>query len=114
MLSTIGPITRSARDLDLVSRMIMESSPWLVDPDCLPILYRPFDLPIRLSFACFTGDAVHKPNPTIAQGLQRVREALEALGHEVIEWTYPEPDKVKELIPDILRADGGAEGRIAI
>ncbi|KAG7528080.1 hypothetical protein FFLO_06433 [Filobasidium floriforme] len=104
--STIGPLARSARDLDLVFRTIIDASPWKHDPVCLPIEYTPVVLTRKISFAWSMGDSVLSPSPPVARAMNRVRRALENLGHEVVEWTYPEPRELETLFDELVHIAG--------
>lgn len=110
--STIGPLARSARDLDLLFRTIIDASPWKLDPVCLPIAYKPVVLSRKISFAWSMGDSVLSPSPPVARAMKRVRRALENLGHEVVEWTYPEPRELETLFDELVHiaGDRGAGG----
>jgi hypothetical protein len=114
--STIGPLARSARDLDLVFRTIIDASPWKHDPVCLPIVYKPVVLPSKMSFAWSMGDFVLSPSPPVARAMNRVRRALENFGHEIVEWTYPEPRELETLFDELVHiaGDRGAGGWSAL
>jgi hypothetical protein len=48
--------------------------------------------------------------------MNRVRRALEILGHEVVEWTYPEPRELETLFDELVHiaGDRGEGGRLAL
>jgi amidase len=103
-------MARSARDLELLFRVIVDGSPWSMDPNCLALPYRTPTLAIKLSFAWSLGDSTLSPCPRVTLAMVRVREALERLGHEVINWTYDSPETVEDLMLSFWRADQGSEG----
>jgi hypothetical protein len=62
------------------------------------------------------GDSVLSPSPPVARAMNRVRRALEILGHEVVEWTYPEPRELETLFDELVHiaGDRGEGGRSAL
>jgi Asp-tRNA(Asn)/Glu-tRNA(Gln) amidotransferase A subunit family amidase len=73
-----------------------------------------------MSFAWSMGDSVLSPSPPVVRAMNRVRRALENLGHEVVEWTYPEPRELETLFDDELvhiagdRGEGGQSALTAL
>ncbi|KAJ6145433.1 hypothetical protein N7470_009328 [Penicillium chermesinum] len=49
--NTVGPMARSVRDIQLWSKTVIKSEPWMTsDPDCLPIPWRELRIPDKLCF----------------------------------------------------------------
>merc|ERR1711967_126303 len=49
--SVHGPMARSIADLKLFAQSVVEAGPWLKDPKCIEIPWRPVVLPERLKIA---------------------------------------------------------------
>lgn len=91
IIGVLGPLARSARDLLLFCKTMLDAQPWLFEP---PLLEMPWketvangsELPSKLSFGFIWDDGVVAPHPPIIQALQKVKHVLIAAGHEVIDW----------------------------
>lgn len=82
---------------------------WLRDPKALPIPWRPISLPTKLSFALSIGDDRVTPHPPYVRAMKALRHRLEEAGHEVIDWTMPDSERVNDLIVSLFTADGGQD-----
>lgn len=103
IVGVVGPITRSARDLELFCKVMLQYEAWLLESAVLEMPWKEDvaqgkGLPPRLSFAILWDDQVVRPHPPIVQELQRTKEALVAAGHEVIDWVPLEHMEGWELI----------------
>lgn len=91
IVGCVGPLARSARDLELFCRVMLDAKPWLVEP---PLLEMPWNsavakgegLPQKLSIAILWDDGVVTPDFPITQALMKYKYALIAAGHDVIDW----------------------------
>jgi amidase len=114
IVGCVGPLARSARDLELFCRVMLDAKPWLVEP---PLLEMPWNkdvakgkgLPPKLSIAILWDDGVVPPHPPIVSALERYRDALIAAGHEVIDWQPLNHQEGWDLIVKLYLLDGGAE-----
>ena len=91
IVGVLGPIARSARDLSLFCKVMLDARPWLVEPPLLEMPWKTevadgLELPPKLSFAFVWDDGVVAPHPPVVQALSRVKRALIGAGHEVIDW----------------------------
>ncbi|KAH7101381.1 amidase [Auriculariales sp. MPI-PUGE-AT-0066] len=112
IIGSVGPLARSARDLDLFCRVMSHYTPWRVEHQVLPIPWKnpaEVQLPSRLTFAILWDDGVVYPHPPISDALQKVKTALQCLGHEVIDWVPSENQAAWDLISKLYLLDGGAE-----
>jgi amidase len=116
IVGSLGPLTRSARDLALFCKTMLDAEPWFLEPQILEIPWRQTlvdgkDATRRLSFAILWDDGVVAPHPPILAALQKTQDALLKAGHDVIDWKPPTRDHLAawELITKLYFPDGGAE-----
>jgi len=86
VVSVNGPMSKSLEDIQLFSKSVIESEPWLVDPKCLPIPWRVVEPPKKLKIAVVRHDGLVMPTPPVKRALEVTVEKLRAAGHEVVEW----------------------------
>ncbi|KZT27702.1 amidase [Neolentinus lepideus HHB14362 ss-1] len=116
IIGVLGPLARSARDLSLFCRTMLQYEPWLIEPPLLEIPWKQSivdgqSIPKRLCFAILWDDGVVTPHPPILDALQRTKRALLAAGHEVIDWIPMEHQAAWDLIVKLYFLDGGEEYR---
>ncbi|GEQ68835.1 hypothetical protein JCM33374_g2504 [Metschnikowia sp. JCM 33374] len=93
----LGPLARSADDLDLFMSASISKEPWKTDAEVLPIPWREAAEPDAktLKIAVIYDDGYVKPTPPIIRGLKTAAKKLSDAGVSVIEW---ENINVKEII----------------
>jgi len=114
IVGCVGPLARSARDLELFCRVMLNAKPWLVEP---PLLEIPWNkdvakgkgLPPKLSIAILWDDGVVAPHPPIVAALEHYKDALISAGHDVIDWQPLNHKEGWDLIVKLYLLDGGAE-----
>jgi len=114
IVGCVGPLARSARDLGLFCKVMLDAEPWLVEP---PLLEMPWNdavakgdgLPQKLSIAILWDDGVVAPHPPIVSALKTYKDALVAAGHDVIDWQPLNHKEGWDLIVKLYLLDGGAE-----
>lgn len=120
VLSVVGPLATTPDALKLLMQALLSKKPWLHDPMVLEIPWRTeseaeitdaiqrFSRP--LSFGVIRDDGCCHPQPPVARAIDMVVKALEAQGHNVIDWK-PTPDhgKVAEITYKCWGFDGGAD-----
>ncbi|KAF9245810.1 amidase signature domain-containing protein [Melanogaster broomeanus] len=114
IVGCVGPLARSARDLELFCRVTLDAEPWLSEP---PLLEMPWKgdvalgqgLPEKLAIAILYDDGVVAPHPPITQALRKYEAALRNAGHEVIVWEPLDHHKGWDLMMGLYFLDGGAE-----
>lgn len=94
---TIGPLARSADDLSLFMKTVVDRKPWEKDPLVLPIPWKDVTAPEpkSLKIAICYDDGVVKPTPPILRALKIAKTKLEAAGVTVVEW---KPVDVQKLV----------------
>ncbi|KIJ22062.1 amidase [Paxillus involutus ATCC 200175] len=112
IIGCVGPLAKSARDLELFCRVMLDAEPWLSEP---PLLEMPWKadvaqgLPEKLAIAILYDDGVVAPHPPIIQALKRYEARLRKAGHEIILWEPLDHQKGWDLIMKLYFLDGGAE-----
>ena len=87
----LGPIARSARDLSLFCRVMLQYEPWLIEPPLLEVPWKQDvvegkGIPSKLSFAILWTDGIRSPDSPITDALKKCKDLLLEAGHEVIDW----------------------------
>ncbi|GIJ90666.1 hypothetical protein Asppvi_009627 [Aspergillus pseudoviridinutans] len=106
-----GPMARSMATIEYFMQSLLDSSPWDMDPGCIPIPWRKelAALPDRkLKLGVVFDDGVVKPQPPITRALREVVTKLAAAGHEVIEWSTALHTPGTNLWKKAILADGGS------
>eukprot|EP01117_Protostelium_nocturnum_P011702 TRINITY_DN4258_c0_g1_i1.p1 TRINITY_DN4258_c0_g1~~TRINITY_DN4258_c0_g1_i1.p1 ORF type:complete len:371 (-),score=119.00 TRINITY_DN4258_c0_g1_i1:53-1165(-) len=103
-----GPMARSVKDLQFVSKLILEKDLTVYDPESLPIKWREVELPKKLRFGYYVDDRVVKASPASARSVHETVAALRAQGHECFEFEMGDKAiRGLEIFFNILGADGG-------
>ncbi|KAM0238362.1 hypothetical protein ACHAP5_008707 [Fusarium lateritium] len=105
--SVNGPLARTLQDLHLYSKAVIDAQPWFLDPKCLPIPWRPVQLPEKLKIAFMSHDGMVRPTPPVTRALQIAREKLEKAGHTIVDWDPVDQKEGVELLGRMFLADGG-------
>lgn len=107
--SVIGPMSTSIGGLRIMIKAVLSQQPWLHDPLALEIPWREEDhiSGQKLSFGILRQDTEVKPHPAISRAVDLVVAAIEALGHEVVEWKPPRHAELYEMRDVISTFDGG-------
>ncbi|RMZ85580.1 hypothetical protein DV737_g626, partial [Chaetothyriales sp. CBS 132003] len=107
ILAVNGPMSTSLRSLQLYSEALLgeKSAPWLYDHKCLPIPWRknviqPQGRKLRFGLISDHDSMVHG-HPPVERALALTRKALEAQGHEVIDW---KPDGHLAIVQHLAEA----------
>ncbi|KAI9829175.1 MAG: Acetamidase [Thelocarpon impressellum] len=121
ILPVVGPMAQSAASLRMLVKAVLSQEPWLQDPITVEMPWRAeqeqqvlearAEVPAGpgLSFGLLRFDGMVKPQPPVLRALEMVKEALEKLGHRVIEWTAPPHDRLLDLGFRFWKADGGRD-----
>ncbi|KAF5662235.1 general amidase [Fusarium heterosporum] len=105
--SVNGPLAKTLQDIQLYSKAVIDAQPWLLDPKCLPIPWRPAQLPEKLKIAFMWHDGMVQPTPPVARALKVAREKLEKAGHTIVEWDPVDQKEGADLLERMFLADGG-------
>jgi amidase len=106
ILAVNGPIARTLGDVEMYSKAIVATEPWLHDPKCLPIPWRLVELPSTLKVAIMWDDGMVRPTPPIVRAMRETKAKLEAAGHEVVDWDAKDHQEGFTTLLYLLGADG--------
>lgn len=124
---SLGILSQSIDGLAISFKAILESKPWLYDPEVAEIPWRQdkFNSIIsrtcspglqngRLTFGILSSDDFVEPHPTIGQAIAIVKKALQHCGYEVVDWKPPKQNTAVDNLFRIFGADSGKCIREAI
>lgn len=114
VVGAVGPMAHSARDIELFCRVMSQYESWVVEHQVIEIPWRSEiaegkTLPKKLCYAILWDDGVVKPHPPLVKAMRRVKKALEAAGHEVIDWQPFEHREGWDLIVKLYQLDAAEE-----
>ncbi|KAM5359272.1 hypothetical protein ACJZ2D_014620 [Fusarium nematophilum] len=105
--SVNGPMATTLQDVELYSKAVVDGQPWLLDSKCLPIPWRPVELPQKLKIAFMWHDGMVRPTPPVTRALRSAKEKLEAAGHTILDWDPVDQKQGNDLLARMFTADGG-------
>ncbi|KAH7003234.1 amidase signature domain-containing protein [Fusarium venenatum] len=105
--SVNGPLARTIQDIQFYSKAVIDAQPWLADPKCVPIPWRPAQLPDKLKIAFMWHDGLVLPTPPVTRALRVAKEKLEAAGHTIMKWDPVDQKEGSDLLQRMFLADGG-------
>ncbi|ODV96527.1 hypothetical protein PACTADRAFT_64844 [Pachysolen tannophilus NRRL Y-2460] len=112
----LGPLARSAEDLDLFMKASIVSEPWKKDACIIPLPWRTESVPSpkELTIAVCYDDGVVKPTAPIIRALKHAVSKLEASGVKVVEWKPIAVQKLVETCSAMYNADGNSSQKLAL
>lgn len=104
--------------IHLAMKSIIDLKPWEYDARCTPVPWRAdaYDdaLSRPLVFGVLFDDGVARPHPPLTRVLQQAVDALEAAGHEIVEWNADLHLECIQLMDEYYTVDGGEDIRSAV
>ncbi|THH32570.1 hypothetical protein EUX98_g1621 [Antrodiella citrinella] len=92
--TTCSPIARRLEDLTAFWERVVNMKPWDYDHSCVPLPWQPVDF-IRANrkprWGVMWSDGLIPPTPACKRALHHAVDALKKQGHEVVEFTPPNP-----------------------
>lgn len=89
ILSSIGPVGRSLRDIELILKVWNAFEPWKYDPVVAPMKWQPVPVPNQAVVGVMRWDEVVMPHPPVIRALDTVVSKLKAAGHEGLLRHFP-------------------------
>lgn len=89
--SVIGPMARSLSSLVQLVKLVLQTEPWLVDPQVLPLpwrdeLFQETQQTKKFSFGVIQFDQQTRLSAPVQRAIDLSVAALQRAGHQVIEW----------------------------
>ncbi|KAE8354146.1 amidase signature domain-containing protein [Aspergillus coremiiformis] len=109
--SVNGPMASTLEEITLYSKTVIDQEPWINDPKCLPIPWRPAEPKHRLKLAVMWNDGIVTPTPPVARALQETVNRLRQAGHQIIDWAPTGHHEARQLLQRKFVADGGKSVR---
>ncbi|KAJ5820241.1 amidase signature domain-containing protein [Penicillium riverlandense] len=113
--SVIGPMTRSLHSLSEVTKAVIDSQPWYLDPRCIALPWRSEMyqeiLSRPLTIGVIWDDGVVRVHPPIRRALDHLVEKLKSAGHETITWDPTGHADFIKIQDQYYTADGGEDIR---
>jgi amidase len=104
--SVSGPMARSLRDCILFSEVVVAAQPWLHDPQCLPIPWRPLQRKEKLKLGVMWSDGICIPTPPVQRALEETVNKLKAAGQEIVDWAPEGHKQAIELLVEETHYSG--------
>lgn len=111
MPSVIGPMARSLKDIEFITKLIFDAGLWQQDPKVLPVSFQNHqDIKLsKLTFGLWKFDGKLSLNPPVARALKETIEALQKQGHEIVDFDLSNHDQIMDGAKSIYCADEGEE-----
>ncbi|ODQ54789.1 Acetamidase [Saitoella complicata NRRL Y-17804] len=112
--SVCGPMAHTAESLTEFLKGVLSQHPWDFDPKVIELpwrqeIYEEARVAKKLRIGILTTDGVVDPQPPIKRGLEQTRKALEAAGHEVVEFAPMDHARGVDIINRIYVVDAGKD-----
>jgi len=100
-----GPLSRSVRDLTLLTRVVRDTKPWLIDPSVIPSILE-IETKDRKPVIGLIQISGITPHPPIRRALSEAATKLRAAGFEVKDFTPPDfLTEIKSLTSELFTLD---------
>lgn len=111
MRSVIGPMGRSLEDVTAITKLVVNSELWKVDPKVLHVPWKNLDSMKndKFVFGMWRFDTMITPHPPVLRALEETAQKLRSQGHEVIDIELPDPRGFMDTANKIYGADSGFE-----
>lgn len=110
--SVHGPMAHSIPDLQLWASTVMSKCPWLRDPKCIDLPWRPVTLQPKLKIAVLWDNGLVTPTPPVQRALKEVVAKLKMKGTYVfVDWPSTDHAEATELLGKFFVSDGGKSVR---
>ncbi|TNY17609.1 general amidase [Rhodotorula diobovata] len=114
--SVLGPMTVSVDGLKVFFKAVLDAEPWRYDPVAL---HMPWSEPAyelaehgggkALCFGFNWHNGLAKPDPPFLRAMEKLKEALLAPGHIVVDYSPPDAATGATLLTSLFVADGGED-----
>ncbi|KAI0735818.1 general amidase [Earliella scabrosa] len=117
--SVLGPMANSLEGVRVFTKAVVDARPWRKDPLCVRKEWSEREYALgdhggrggRMCFAVMWDNGVVKPHPPLVRAMAIAKRALEAAGHEVIDWENHRHLEILRNGSSIFNADDGVDYR---
>lgn len=102
--ATLGPITQSARDLNLLVRVVRDAKPWLVDPAVIPNIVE-LGTCSRKPIIGVVYQSGLTPHPPVRRALREAVAKLEAADFKVKSFDPPDFGDIRNVTRELFTLD---------
>ncbi|OUM51183.1 hypothetical protein BVG19_g271 [[Candida] boidinii] len=109
--SVIGPMARSLEDVEYITKLLVDSECWNIDPKVLPVPWKDFSSlkKEKLTIGLWKDDGLLQLQPPVRRAVEELGEKLEKAGHEVVTVQFPFQNKLIETLFEVFTADAAKE-----
>lgn len=101
-----SPMCRTLPDLSFFLRTIIKLKPWEYDYTVHPLEWRDdVELPQKCKIGVFRDDGIVTPSPACKRALDATVDALRRQGHEIVEFSPPDPLRCLRIASQLLCSD---------
>lgn len=106
--SVTGPMNRSMADLEIVTKVVLNSHPELYDYSVIPLPYDEEKTKLfqKLKFGYYLNDGYVRSSPPIQRAIKMVVKLLESAGHEVVLFDPPDMVEAAAIFSGVVTSDG--------
>ncbi|RKP22930.1 amidase [Syncephalis pseudoplumigaleata] len=105
--ATSGPMANDVDSLALFMEALLDQQPWLEDPYCAPLPWRPWSPPEKLCIGYFTFNGFLPAAPPCQRAVMHTVQLLRDAGHDVVEFELPNAHEAAVIFHALMAADGG-------
>ncbi|GME89249.1 catalytic activity protein [[Candida] boidinii] len=109
--SVIGPMARSLEDVQYITKLLVGSECWDIDPKVLPVPWK--DLSSlkteKLTIGLWKDDGLLQLHPPVKRAVEELGEKLKKAGHEVVVVQFPFQQKLIQTLFEVYTADAAKE-----
>lgn len=107
-------MAKTLSEIKLFAKTVVGQEPWIHDPNCLPIPWRPIEPKKTLKIAVLWNDGKVTPTPPVARALKETVEKLKSAGHEIVDWEPTGHQAAVDILARKFLADGAKSIRTLI
>ncbi|KZV69062.1 general amidase [Peniophora sp. CONT] len=113
MPSVLGPLAPSIGGIKLFVKAVLSAEPWLKDPLAIRKPWDEEEYQLKshgrggkMVFGMIWDNGIVVPHPPIQRAMKMAKEALEAAGHEVVDWVPYKHTEFHEIMTAVTTAAG--------
>ncbi|ODV60304.1 putative amidase [Ascoidea rubescens DSM 1968] len=108
VMGVVGPIAKTAEDLDLYMSAYFDQEPWEVDSLLVPLPWKKVGVPNPkdLKIGIIYDDGIVKPLPPVIRGLDFISKKLKESGVNVVKFVPPKTQEAYDTVHHMYTCDG--------